>query len=173
MRSRILMAALAALSLAACGSGGEGGDGGRAGEAAKGGAPAASGLPTGPTPGLWRVTTQITGMPVGMAAPAVETCIREQTFETPQDPSSRMPGMTCDTQGFRREGDAMVGHSVCTTDAGVRTETDTRVSGDFARHYTMAVTSTTTPAPTPAMATMTMTMTAERLGDCPSGSAAQ
>lgn len=168
MRTNILFAGVAALALAACGSGGDAADGKKADEAT----PAAAGLPNGPTPGLWRVTTRISGMPDGMAAPTIETCIREQTFEMPQDPSSQTSGMTCDQQTFRREGDAMVGHSVCTSDAGVRTETDMRVSGDFTRRYTMAVTSTTTPAPTPAMATMNMTMTAERLGDCPAGSAA-
>lgn len=170
MRTNILFAGVTALTLAACGSGGDAGNGDKAAEAE---APAAAGLPSGPTPGLWRMTTQISGMPEGMASPTIETCIREQTFEMPQDPSSQMPGMTCDQQTFRREGDVMVGHSVCTSDAGVRTETDMRVSGDLSRRYTMAMTTTTTPAPTPAMATMNMTMTAERLGDCPAASAAQ
>jgi hypothetical protein len=170
MRTNILFAGATALTLAACGSGGEAVDGEKA-EEARG--PAVAGLPNGPTPGLWRVSTRISGMPEGMAAPTVETCIREQTFEMPRDPSSQMSGMTCDQQAFRRQGDAMVGHSVCTSDAGVRTETDMRVSGDFSRRYTMAITSTTTPAPTPAMATMNITMTAERLGDCPAASAPQ
>jgi hypothetical protein len=81
--------------------------------------------------------------------------------------------MTCEQQSFRREGDAMVGHMVCTSADGVRTETDTRVSGDFTRNYTMELKSTVTPPPSPEMSEITMVMTAERLGDCPADSAAQ
>ena len=61
----------------------------------------------------------------------------------------------------------MVGHMVCTSPDGVRTVTDTRVTGDYSRNYTMEVKSTMTPAPTPSMAEVSMVMTAERLGDCP------
>lgn len=173
MRTHILFAGAAALTLAACGSGGDAADGKKADEAKGPAAPAAAGLPDGPTPGLWRVTMQVEGMPEGMAAPVVETCMTDEKFEAPQDPASQMPGMNCSNQSFRRAGDAMVAHSVCTSDAGVRTETDMRVSGDFSRRYTMVITSTTTPTPAPEPATRTMTMTAERLGDCPAASAAQ
>ncbi|MDP3801566.1 DUF3617 family protein [Brevundimonas sp.] len=170
MRTHILFAGAAALMLAACGSGGEAVNGDKADEAA---APSVAGLPDGPTPGLWRVTMQVDGLPEGMAAPVVETCMTDEKFESPQDPASQMPGMTCSNQSFRREGDAMVGHSICTSDAGVRTQTDMRVSGDFSRRYTMVITSTTTPTPAPEPGTRTMTMMAERLGDCPVASAAQ
>ena len=169
MRIITLVSGLA-LTLAACGQGGEP-NGAEPADAAK--APAAAGMPAGPTPGLWRVTTRMTGMPAKMEPPAVETCIREAKFEAPQGPMAESPGMACDQQSFRREGDAMVGHMVCTSAEGVRTITDTRVTGDFTRRYTMEVRSTMTPPPTPAMSEMTMVMNAERLGDCPAGSAAQ
>ena len=169
MRIIAALLGLTALSLAGCG---QGGDAPASGEAAPT-AGAVSDLPSGPTPGLWRVTTRISGMPEGVTPPVVETCIRQETFEPPAAMDADTPGMRCDQQSFRRDGDAMVGRSVCTSDDGVRTVMDTRVSGDFTRAYTMQVKSTTTPAPTPSMAETTMTMTAERIGDCPAESAAQ
>lgn len=172
MRIITLVSGFVALSLAACGQGDEAAPADKAaGKTA--GAVAGNDLPDGPTPGLWRVTTRMSGMPAGMEAPAIETCIREATFEPPKGATPQSPGMSCDQQSFRREGDAMVGHMVCTSDDGVRTVTDTRVTGDYSRNYTMEVKSTMTPAPTPSMAEVSMVMTAERLGDCPAESAAQ
>lgn len=170
MRIIPLVSGLAAFSLAACGQGGDASPAGKANDTA--GNAAAAGMPAGPTPGLWRVTTRMSGMPAGMEAPAVETCIREAKFETPRG-APESPGMTCEQQSFRREGDAMVGHMVCTSADGMRTETDTRVSGDFTRNYTMEVKSRMTPPPSPEMAEVAMVMTAERLGDCPGASAAE
>lgn len=169
MRTIGLISGLAAFSLAACGQGGDGSPTGKANAAAGN---AAAAMPAGPTPGLWRVTTRMSGMPSGMEAPAVETCIREAKFETPQG-APESPGMTCEPQSFRREGDAMVGHMVCTSADGMRTETDSRVSGDFTRNYTMEVKSRMTPPPSPEMSGVAMVMTAERLGDCPVASAAE
>lgn len=165
MRSITLVSGLAALSLAACGQDDPGSTDGKAKGATEDAA--ASGMPAGPTPGLWRITTRISGLPGGMETPPVETCIREAKFEPPQGAAPQSPGMTCEQQSFRREGDAMVGHMVCASDDGVRTVTDTRITGDYARSYTMEVKSTTTPAPSPSMAEVTMVMSAERLGDCP------
>lgn len=166
MRIVTLASGLAALALAACGQGAP------TEKSPETAATSAAGMPAGPTPGLWRVTTRMSGMPAGMEAPAVETCIREAKFEVPQG-TPESSGMTCEQQSFRREGDAMVGHMVCTSPDGVRTETDTRVSGDFTRNYTMELKSTVTPPPSPEMSEITMVMTAERLGDCPAESAAK
>jgi len=164
MRIITLVSGLTALLLAACGQGGDGASVEKTGPAAE---PVTSAdLPDGPTPGLWRVTTRMSGLPAGMEAPAIETCIREAKFEPPAGSAPRS-GMSCDQQSFRREGDAMVGHMVCTSPGGGRTVTDTRVTGDYSRNYTMEVKSTMTPAPTPSMAEVTMVMNAERLGDCP------
>ena len=163
MRIMALTSGLAVLTLAACGQGNDGAPADKAPQAAE---TSAAEMPAGPMPGLWRVTTRIGGMPAGMEPPSVETCIREAKFEMPQG-TPESPGMTCEQQSFRREGDAMVGHMVCTSADGVRTVTDTRVTGDYSRNYTMEVKSTMTPAPTPSMAEVSMVMTAERLGDCP------
>jgi len=132
-------------------------------------AAAVADAPMGPTPGLWRVSTSMQGMPAGMPAHAVETCIREARFEAPEA-AGDAAGLRCEPQTFRREGDAMVGRSVCTGE-GMRTVSDIRVTGDFSRRYVMEVRTTMTPPPMPGMETSVMTMTAERLGDCPAGSA--
>ncbi|HYC73401.1 DUF3617 domain-containing protein [Brevundimonas sp.] len=165
MRTIMIVSGLAALSLASCGPGENGSAAEKAGSAT--GKAAGADMPKGPTPGLWRVTTRMSGLPAGMEPPPIETCIREAKFEPPAGAAPHSPGMTCDSQSFRREGDAMVSHMVCTSADGVRTVTDTRVTGDYTRNYTMEVKSTMTPAPTPSMAEVSMVMNAERLGDCP------
>lgn len=174
MRIGILtLAAAAGLILAACG---QGGDKAPAGEAADATSPAAApGRMDGPRPGLWRITARVPGMPDGVAMPPFETCVTRQDFpEMRRGPGQEMPeGVECSEQSFRRDGDAMVGRSVCTMPDGGRAETDTRVTGDLSSRYAMEVKTRITPAPTPSMAETTMTMTAERIGDCPAGSAAQ
>jgi putative hemolysin len=165
--STMTLAAATALTLAGCGQG----DGETASapvEGAGGETPVpAPGKMDTPTPGLWRVTTRMAGLPEGMATPSVETCIERGSFEEMQRGGAQLPeGVDCSEQSFRREGNAMVGRSVCALPNGTRTETDTRVTGDFARRYTMEVKTRTTPAPSPSAAEMTMTMTAERIGDC-------
>lgn len=171
MRTRILIAGLATLALGACGSGEDAVGGSQTGEAK---APASAGL-DGPRPGLWRITTRAPGLPEGVALPAFETCVTRQDFsEMQQGPGQDMPeGVRCSEQSFRRDGDAMVGRSVCTMPDGVRAETDTRVTGDLSSRYSMEVTTRMTPAPIPSMAESVMTMTAERIGDCPATSAAE
>lgn len=170
----LLTSGLAVLMLTACGQGDDGSVAPDASTpAADASAPVAgSAAPEGPTPGLWRVTTRMPGMPAGMEPPAVETCIRESTFQPPQG-GAEGEAMNCDKPVFRREGGAMTGRMVCTSPAGERTATDMRVTGDLSRRYTMEMTTATTPASGSEAAAMTMVMTAERLGDCPAGSAAQ
>ena len=165
-----MVSGLAVLAVAACGQGGDSGSADKAEGAADKAAMAE--MPTGPTPGLWRVTTEMSGAS-GVQMPPVETCIRQATFEPPAGAAPQSPGLTCEPGSFRREGEAMVGRTVCTTQDGVRTVTDMRVTGDYRRAYRMEVKSTMTPAPIPSMAEVTMVMNAERLGDCPAESAPQ
>src|SRR5690606_1470041 len=115
------------------------------------------------------VSTPMQGMPAGMEAPAVETCIRESSFEPPQ--AGQAEGTNCERPDLRREAEAMVGRLASTSPAGERTVTDMRVTGDLTRRYVMEMTTATTPATGGAPAGMTMVKTAERLGDCPAGSA--
>lgn len=172
----VTVAGLAALILAACGQGDDKAADARAtDERATGERPAAPVVPASapgrmdtPKPGLWRITTRMSGMPEGMATPSVETCMRQESFaDLRRGPDGRAPeGVRCGEQTFRREGNAMVGHSVCDMPNGVRAVSDTRVTGDFDRRYTMEVKTRMTPAPAPSMAETTMTVTAERIGDC-------
>lgn len=161
------------LALTACG---QGDDKAPAAKADSGSGPAAAvaGM-EGPRPGLWRITASVPGMPDGVAMPAIETCVTRQDFsEMQRGPGQETSeGVECSEQSFRRDGDAIVGHSVCNMPNGVRAETDMRVTGDLSSRYSTEVRTRMTPAPDPSMADTTMTMTAERIGDCPAGSAAQ
>ena len=170
----VLTSGLAVLMLTACG---QGEDDSAAPDASTPAADAAAPVtgpaaPEGPTPGLWRVTTRMPGMPAGIEAPAVETCVRESTFQPPQG-GAEAGAMNCEKPVFRREGGAMTGRMVCTSPEGERTVTDMRITGDLSRRYTMEMTTATTPASGSEAARMTMVMTAERLGDCPAESSAQ
>lgn len=166
MRTLMMAAGLAALTLTACSQAEE-----KPATATAAAGPADS--LEGPRPGLWRVSTTMAGMPGGASAPAVETCVTSTSFEMPnQGGSTSAQGATCTAGAFRREGDAMVGSSTCTLPGGMKTESTSRVTGDFSSNYTMEITTTMDPAPSPQMAETRMTMTAERLGDCPTGGAA-
>ena len=160
MRTMFLISGALALGLAACNQGG----GEAKTDAAAGNAPTAAAVMEGPRPGLWRVSTTMTGMPGGGAVPPVEQCVTEAKFEAPAQNAT--PGADCTTQDFRREGDAMVGGAVCQMQ-GMKTESTIRVTGDFSSRYVMEVRTKMDPAPTPAMAETVMTMTGERIGDCP------
>ena len=173
MKRSFAFAALAALGLAACGPSEPANDAAAPDGAAE---PAASSAPTpapgaaapaieGPAAGRWRVT--MTAM--GQTLPATETCFTQQVSLAEAEKMQQQAGVTCSEQSYRREGDAWIGHSVCTMDnAGspMKMTTDTRVTGDFASKYTMDITSKIDPPPMPNMAEQKMTMTAERIGDC-------
>ncbi|MFC7378869.1 DUF3617 domain-containing protein [Brevundimonas sp. GCM10030266] len=161
MRTMILISGALALGLAACGQGG----GEAKTDAAGGGAPSAAEMLNGPKPGLWRVTTEMSGMPAGAPAMApVETCIQTASFEAPA--GNQAPGAECTNQPFTRDGDAMVSSSTCTVQ-GIKADSTIRVTGDFNSRYVMTVNTKMDPAPAPNMAETTVTMTGERLGDCP------
>lgn len=166
MRTVMIVAGLAAFLLSACGQAGE------KDEAAKAESPAAApaGLPDGPTPGLWRVTTAMSKAPAGMTIPPVETCITEAKFEAPEG-GPEGQGVECTNTTYRRDGDAMVGSAVCALPNGGKSESTMRVTGDFTRSYTMEIDQKLTIAGVPPQDSK-VTMTAERLGDCPAGAAA-
>jgi hypothetical protein len=150
-----------AVLAAACSPSGEGKPAGE-----KAAAPAAApAVMEAPRPGLWRISTDMKGMPGGATVAPVETCLKEAKLEVPQAPG-QAAGVSCSTQPMKREGDAVVGGSVCEMPGGMKTESVIRVTGDFNSRYVTEVKTKMTPAPTPAMAETTMTMTAERIGDC-------
>lgn len=126
-------------------------------------APAAAAAPLdGPADGKWRITTTMTG--VNVAIPPTETCYLKTSFNEIQK-TRQGAGVECSEQSFKREGDAMVGHSACTI-GGMKAVTDMRITGDMKTSYTMDMTTKMDPAPTPAMANQKITVHAERIGDC-------
>ncbi|WP_343792175.1 DUF3617 domain-containing protein [Brevundimonas kwangchunensis] len=157
----ILISGALALALSVCSQGGDA----KTETAAESAAPAASGDQLeGPRPGLWRVSTTMSGMPGGAQVAPVETCLREARFEAPDQNAT--PGAQCTSTPFRRDGDAMVGTSTCQMQ-GMKTDSTIRVTGDFSSRYVMEVTTKMDPAPAPDMAETTVTITGERIGDCP------
>jgi hypothetical protein len=159
---------VAALGLAACGASEPAADGAASSaepvESAAAAAPAAPAI-EGPAAGKWRVT--VTAM--GQTLPPSEQCFTQQVSLAEAEKLQQQAGVTCSEQSYRREGEAWIGHSVCTMDnAGspMTMTTETRVTGDFSSSYTMDITSRIDPPPMPNMAEQKMTMAAERIGDC-------
>jgi hypothetical protein len=119
----------------------------------------------GPAAGKWRVTITSEGMP----PMPQEVCYKTRTTLAEAEKMQQQAGVACSEQSYRREGDAIVGRSVCTMDmAGttMKTTTDTRVTGDFNTRYVMDMTSTMDPPPAPGMGTRKMSIVSERIGDC-------
>jgi hypothetical protein len=169
----VFAAAAAALGLAACGPSEPAADTASTAPAAADTAapapapPAASAtLPDGPAAGKWKMT--ITAM--GQTLPPTEVCYEKQVSLEEAEKMQQQAGVSCSEQSYRKDGDAWVGHSVCTMEAGpagpIKVTTDTKVTGDFASKYAMEIASKMDPAPMPSMADQKMTITAERLGDC-------
>jgi hypothetical protein len=117
-----------------------------------------------PRPGLWRIATTMRGMPGGAAVPPQDICVKEAKLEAPT--AGRPAGADCTAEAFVRQGDAMVGRSVCTLPGGMKSDSTIRITGDFNSRYATEVITKIDPAPTPALAQTTLTMTAERIGDC-------
>jgi len=167
----MMFAALAALIANGCSPGPQSDASGNGAEAAaKGTQPAGLQIPDGPVPGLWRMTTEIKGIPGTErgAMPAIETCVAEAaSFEQmeAQNRQNRGAQADCTNVSFRRQGDGFAAHAECRAD-GRLAVIDTTMAGDFSRQYVMTVKTRLDPPPRPDMAETTMTMTAERISDC-------
>jgi len=168
-----IAAAAAALGLAACGPSEPASDTASTAPAADSAAPApaassaaAPAAIEGPAAGKWSVV--MTAM--GTTLPASEVCYAKQVSLEEAAKTQQQAGITCSEQSYRKDGDAWIGHSVCTMEAGpagpTKVTTDSRVSGDFSKKYTMEITSKMDPPPMPSMAEQKMSITAERIGDC-------
>lgn len=118
-------------------------------------------------PGKWQLTNSM----AGQAMPATEVCIdKPVTFQEQQD-AQKQAGVSCSENNFHREGDKILGHSVCTMKgmSGVAPMTmtsDFTVTGDLKTAYTMDMTTKITPPPAGGMGDMKMTISARRIGDC-------
>jgi hypothetical protein len=170
MRLALTIAALTALGLAACDSK-PAADGATASDPAAATTPAAPAATAaaagieGPAAGKWRMTMTT----MGQTMPASELCYEKQVSFAEAEKMQQQAGVTCSEQSYRRDGDAFVGHSVCTMDAGgapVKVTTETRVTGDFSSKYTIDMTSKMDPPPMPSMTEQKISIVSERIGDC-------
>ncbi|HEX5007199.1 MAG TPA: DUF3617 family protein [Hyphomonadaceae bacterium] len=169
-----IAAAAAALGLAACGQSEPAADSASTAAPAADGAapapaaPAPAAMPAtveGPAAGKWRMT--ITAM--GQTMPPTETCYAKQVSLEEAEKMQQSAGITCSEQSYRKEGDAWIGHSVCSMPGAgtpMKVTQDSRVAGDFSSKYTIDITSKMDPPPMPSMAEQKITITAERIGDC-------
>ena len=161
------LASVAALSMAACNQSGEKAAGDAGAEASGSAATGAPAAVEAPAPGLWRVTTAMTGPAAAAGAiPPQEVCVTAtDKLEAPS--TSQAGGGECTSTPFANEGGAKVSTSTCKLPGNITSESTVRISGDFSKKYTTEVTTKMTPAPTPEMAETKITMTSERIGDCP------
>lgn len=124
----------------------------------------ASGMIKGPKPGKWQVTTSVETPMGSTTLPASEICITKEELEYPQGVTD-VEGGECSVSPLRRQGDAIVGTSVCQI-SGTRATSELRITGDFNQRYTTEVVTRLDPPPAPQMTQTRMTLSAQRLGDC-------
>jgi hypothetical protein len=168
---RYLTVTAAMVVLAAC-SGGEKKTGATA--AASPAAAASAAAPAAPAmadvdmvqAGKWSMT--ISSM--GQTMPASEICVEKTMTYAEAQEAQKQAGVNCTENSYRREGDKLVGHSVCTikgmAGAGAITmSTDIVLTGDLKTAYTVEQTTRMDPAPA-GMTEMKSTIVAKRIGDC-------
>lgn len=129
-------------------------------------APANAAL-TAPQPGLWRQTVSGAQMPQPTTVKICvgETAPGENPFNAPQ------AGVTCSENTVKSAPGGAEFHSVCQAQ-GMTVTSDGKVTGDMRTAYKVAIATKTTGPNVPAgMGDMTMSIDAERLGDCPAGTA--
>jgi hypothetical protein len=116
--------------------------------------------------GKWSMT--ISSM--GQSLPSSEICIEKtMTYAEAQDKQQRS-GVTCSENSYHREGDKLIGHSVCTmkgmAGAGeVKMTSDLVLTGDLKTAYTVEQSIRMDPAPA-GIGEMKSTIVAKRIGDC-------
>jgi hypothetical protein len=118
----------------------------------------------GPKPGKWQVTTSIETPMGSTTLPPSEICITKEELEYPQGVTD-VEGGECSVSPLSRQGDAIVGTSVCQV-GGTRASSELRMTGDFNQRYTTEVVTRMDPPPTPQMTQTRMSLVAQRLGDC-------
>lgn len=164
----VALAALAALALAACSKAADE----TAPSAESAAAPAAATAPAAaaamkPTPGKWRMTTQMVDLPAGMPAlPPVDICITPEMISDDRwaaGPDGKPEN--CSEFRVAAVGGAVKTHAVCSA-AGITSTIDSTISGDFTRRYVSETTLSHSPASPGAPNPMRMKATMERLGDC-------
>lgn len=166
MTRTIAVAALAALTLAACSKKADDAAPASGADAPAASAPVSAATPK-PTPGKWRLTSTMEGMPAGMPSlPPTEICLKAEdlTDDGAWATGGKKPA-NCSQMTQAVTGGAVTVHAVC-SEQGITTTMDIRASGDFTRRYTTETTMSMSPAAPGAPNPMKITVVSERVGDC-------
>lgn len=136
-------------------------------------APATAGTPAGaapaamkPSPGKWKMTAKMDGLPAGMdGLPPVEICLTKADIDRDAWATGPDAADNCSKVETRVAGGALVTHAVCSSN-GITTTMDVTARGDMTKRYTVETIMKTEPAAPGAPNPMKMSVVAERLGDC-------
>lgn len=117
-----------------------------------------------PTPGKWKMSTTMDGVPAG-AMPAVEVCLTADDLKDDAWATGARRPDNCSQMDTKVSGGRVTTHAVCASE-GVTTTMDMTASGDFSRRYTVETEMRMSPAAPGAPNPMKMRVVAERVGDC-------
>ncbi|MDO9471456.1 MAG: DUF3617 family protein [Caulobacter sp.] len=128
-------------------------------------ATATAGAAMKPTPGRWKMTTTMDGLPAG-AMPAIEVCLTADDLKDDAwaTGAGKRPD-NCSKMETKVAGGRVTTHAVCASE-GVTTTMDMTASGAFGKRYTVETVMKMDPAAPGAPNPMKMSVVAERLGDC-------
>jgi hypothetical protein len=115
-------------------------------------------------PGLWELRMHSPDMPQPMV---MQQCIDEKTDDLVQSRAKAMAEQKCSKQTVRREGDKVIGESVCSVDGSTITTTAV-LTGDLAKSYRSEITMTFSP-PLRGMKSSRQTVEGRWLGPCQPG----
>lgn len=115
----------------------------------------------GPAAGMWDLDIT-TG---GTSLPTTSVCYDQTLTLAEMDRQQRQAGVECSRQDYRREGNVIVGQSICTM-SGTEIIVDQRITGDMRSNYTAEMTTRMDPPPAPGAEAQEMTVVARRTGDC-------
>lgn len=152
---RLIACAVLLAALAACGEKAE--------------APAVAAAPAenpaeqmdGPAAGRWKITT----VAANKTLEPSEVCYPQMKMGEIVKQQGQA-GLTCIEQTVKREDDGFLLHSICRTEQGIRIVSDSKMTGDLKKRYTLDIVTKMDPAPVPELAEQKVQVTAERVGDC-------
>lgn len=127
-------------------------------------ASASAGAAMKPTPGKWKMTTAMEGMPAG-AMPAIEVCLTADDLKGDAWATGARRQDNCSKMESKVVGGVVTTHAVCASE-GITTTMDITASGDFSKRYTVETVMKMEPAAPGAPNPMKMSVVAERVGDC-------
>lgn len=127
-------------------------------------ASASAGAAMKPTPGKWKMSTAMEGLPAG-AMPAIEVCLTADDLKGDAWATGARRQDNCSQMETKVVGGAVTTHAVCASE-GITTTMDITASGDFSKRYTVETVMKMEPAAPGAPNPMKMSVVAERVGDC-------